>query len=78
VVEATSEVIARIICYVVNAIEFLRKSKWKRAARAAFSTRLSRYLAELEKRDGTLGLEIRAASGESQSYAPNLVLDLFR
>jgi len=67
VVQATSAVFAQVICYLVNAKAFLLKRDFRRAAKAATSNKLSRCLAELEKRDRALGREIRAAYGQGQS-----------
>jgi len=70
VAKATSAVLARIICFIVNAKRFVRKSGLSRAIRAR-SNKLSGILCEVARLDEARAREIRSAGdkGNARSTA---------
>ena len=65
VFQATAGVFANIICYLVNAIQFLKQNKVRRAGKTITSnSKLEKCSARIKRADKYLACEIQVASGK--------------
>lgn len=65
-VEAIATSLAHVLCYLRNVEQIVLSSSVRRLAKAAFSTKLTRILAERDRVDCILNKEIRLAQGQGQ------------